>query len=475
MITKSDFLLYLEAPLHLWAKENNQLEKIVPTTYERHLMEQGKDIEELAKAFLQAFLSARYTNPEITWQRTFTDGHFQARVDALLYDPERQAYDIYEIKSSTSVKKVHKYDVTFQRLICEANIPVQNVYIVNINKEYVRQGEVDLSQLFEVVKVDAEIDKLHEEVKKCRDEAWQVVSSATPSDIQECAKPKKCPCQKLCHPELPEYPIYDLPRLNERKARDLKAQGILSISDIPEGYPFSDRQNRDVEAVKSGGPVLDIYAIQGELAKLEYPLYFLDYETYNPGVPWHDGYKPYQHMVFQYSLHVFETQDSEPIHYEYLAIDDGDPGLKLVEHLSKHIGVIGSVVVWNKAFESGRNKEMAKMYQEYSDVLLSINDRIFDLMEVFSKGYYVHPDFHGSASIKNVLPVLVQDYALKYDELPIPKGDEAMMAWVSMMKDVLSQEEVEQTKQDLLHYCELDTMAMVKNWEAIDQLVHGTS
>ena len=178
-------------------------------------------------------------------------------------------------------------------------------------------------------------------------------------------------------------------------------------------------------------------------------------------------------MVFQYSLHVFETQDSEPIHYEYLAIDDGDPGIKLIEHLANHIGEIGSVIVWNKAFEAGRNKEMAEMYPEYQDVLLSINDRIFDLMVVFSKGYYVHPDFHGSASIKNVLPVLVQDYALKYDELPIPKGDEAMIAWVSIMKGVLSQKEIEQTKQDLLHYCELDTMAMVKNWEALGQIVVG--
>jgi hypothetical protein len=92
-------------------------------------------------------------------------------------------------------------------------------------------------------------------------------------------------------------------------------------------------------------------------------------------------------------------------------------------------------------------------------------------MVVFSKGYYVHPDFHGSASIKNVLPILVQDYALKYDELPIPRGDEAMMAWASIMKGVLSQEQIEKTKQDLLHYCEMDTMAMVRNWEAIDQLV----
>ena len=105
MITKSDFLLYLEAPLHLWAKDNNQLEKVVPTSYERHIMEQGKDIEELARIFLQEFLSERYFNPDITWQRTFTDGHFQARADAVIFDPGREAYDIFEIKSSTSVKK----------------------------------------------------------------------------------------------------------------------------------------------------------------------------------------------------------------------------------------------------------------------------------------------------------------------------------------------------------------------------------
>jgi len=278
---------------------------------------------------------------------------------------------------------------------------------------------------------------------------------------------------KLCHPALPGYPIYDLPRLNERKARDLKSQGFLSLTDIPDGFPISAKQNLHVEAVKSGEPVLDINAIQGELVKLKYPLYFLDYETYNPGVPWHDGYKPYQHMVFQYSLHIFETQESEPIHYEYLAIVEGDPGVKLVEHLSNHIGNIGSVIVWYKAFEAGRNKEMAEMYPEYRDVLLNINDRVHDLMEVFSKGYYVHPDFHGSASIKNVLPVLVQDYALKYDELPIPKGDEAMIAWASIMKGVFFQEEIEKTRQDLLQYCELDTMAMVKIWETLGQIVVG--
>ena len=119
-----------------------------------------------------------------------------------------------------------------------------------------------------------------------------------------------------------------------------------------------------------------------------------------------------------------------------------------------------------KPSETGAvDKEMAARYPEYADVLFNINDRIYDLVDIFSKGFYVHPDFYGSSSIKNVLPVLVDD--LTYDGLPIPKGDEAMLAWLEIMKGALSQEEVKQTKKNLLDYCEMDTMAMVKNWEVL--------
>ena len=290
-------------------------------------------------------------------------------------------------------------------------------------------------------------------------------------EIMTCIKPNDCPCPKLCHPDLPKYPIYDLPRLNKVKTRELVANGILAIEDIPDDYPLSERQRTQVEAVKAGKAYIDLFAIKNELAKLEFPLYFLDYETFNPGMPTYDGYKPYQNMVFQYSLHVYETPKSKATHYECLITEPGDPGISLVEHLSKHIGESGSVVVWNRTFEAERNKEMAEMYPDYGDILLNINGRIFDLMEIFKQGYYIHPDFHGSYSIKNVLPVLVKDQDLSYDDLPIPKGEEAMMAWLGIMRGILSEDEIIITKKELLRYCELDTMALVKNWKALENLV----
>ena len=206
------------------------------------------------------------------------------------------------------------------------------------------------------------------------------------------------------------------------------------------------------------------------MARLEYPLHFLDYETFNPGIPVYNGYRPFQHMVFQYSLHIFDTPKSKPEHFEFIVTDPIDPGKKLVEDLAVKVREKGSVVVWNKTFEVERNKDMAEMYPQYRSILLNINERIFDLMEIFSKGYYIHRDFHGSSSIKKVLPVLAKDYELRYTDLPIPKGDEAMMAWLEIMSGVFSDQVAETVKQALLHYCKLDTMAMVKNWEALKTL-----
>lgn len=466
-LTKTDFLRYLDAPMHLWAQKNHRIE-IEPSRYEQFLMKQGEEIGILAQDFLRDTIHTSHPNYEISVEKSYSDDRFEARADVMVYDPDENTYDLYEIKSATSVKKINLYDATFQSLVCEARINLRKTYVVHTNRDYVRHGDIDLNSLFVIQDVSTEVEELKDEVRQAREDAWQVATSKSPKAILGCVKPDSCPCPNLCHPELPEYPIFDLPRLQEKKARELKGRGILAIEDIPDDYPLSARQRKQVEVVRSGEPYIDQSTIKNKLAKLEYPLHFLDFETFNPGLPPHDGYRPFQNMVFQYSLHVFDSPGSKPEHYEFLFTDPTDPGIKLVEDLAKHIGERGSVVVWNKTFEAERNKEMAALYPKYRSMLLNINERIFDLMEIFRKGHYIHPDFHGSNSIKNVLPVLAKGYDLRYADLQITKGDDAAMAWLDITSNVLSVEGAEAVKQYLLRYCKLDTMAMVKIWEALN-------
>ncbi|MCB2178594.1 DUF2779 domain-containing protein [bacterium] len=468
-LTKTDFLIYLNAPMHLWADKHDQLTETTPSLYDLHLMKQGQAVENMARDFLIDYLAENHPKAVLEFQKTVSDGPYLARLDGAVYHPDEDCWDIYEIKSASSIRKEHLYDAAFQRLVAERELNVRNTYLMHINKAFQQLGEASLEGLFQVVNVDTEIDDLRAALLTGREAAWKITSREQPAGVETCLKPGTCPCPELCHPSLPDHPIYDIPRLSAKKARELQSMGITAIEDIPADYPLSENQRRHVNVVQARQPQIDPAGIRAELENMHFPLYFLDYETFNPAVPMYAGYAPYQHMVFQYSLDVYPGVDAEPAHHEYLATEPGDPALPLVEHLLERIGEHGSVVVWNKAFEGGRNREMAALYPQYAARLENINARMYDLMEIFSKGKYVHPDFHGSASIKYVLPVLAED--LNYEGMAVSKGDEAMMAWMRLMTEPLTDEEKAQIQRDMLAYCALDTLAMVRNWQFLVNLV----
>jgi len=241
----------------------------------------------------------------------------------------------------------------------------------------------------------------------------------------------------------------------------------LAIETIPEDFPLTPIQRKKVELVKSGQPVINTQAIAKELEKLSFPLYFLDYETYSSPIPLLPGYKANQAVVFQVSVHKLD-QDGTLEHFEYLAHDFTDATRGLVAMLTQAIGPVGDVLVWYESFEKGRNKELAELHPEQSEFFLNLNERIFDLMKVFTK-HYADPNFGGSFSIKNVLPVMLPE--LTYKSLEIQNGTMALSEWEKTVNSNMTDERRQETRENLLRYCELDTRAMVELYKTLIQKV----
>lgn len=458
IITKSDYQLFQEAPLHLWVQKQGRINQI-PTEFEVHIMNQGYEVERFAREYFEKIIVNIAEGENVQFQKAFSDRQFLARTDALVFKPKSNTHDLYEIKSSSRNKPEFISDAAFQYLIVKEHIKVERIFIIHLNKDYVRHSSLNLDNLFVAEDITEKVhDCLPDVGTKMRD-ALEVATSISAEGIYHCYKPKDCPCPDLCHPELPEYSIYYIPRLTEKKKIQLLEQGILDIKDVPSNYPLNDKQRKIVEVAKASRVYIDEEAIKREFEKFEYPLYFLDYETFLSAIPLFNGYHPQQQMVFQYSLHRMDSIQGDIAHAEHLSITKEDPSISLVKQLTEDIGNTGTVFVWNKAFEMSRNKELVLIHPDYTDVLNNINGRIFDLGDFIKNGYYVHPGFKGSWSIKNVLPVMVPD--LSYSEMDIGKGDQAMMAWCKLINDELPVHEVEKTKKALLEYCKMDTFAMV--------------
>ncbi|MFW5713515.1 MAG: DUF2779 domain-containing protein [Brevefilum sp.] len=464
MLSKTDFLWYLDAPMHLWARAHDQLEEESPSLYEQHLITQGQQVESLAYQYLEEFILPEYEQGDLIWQRTYNDGKYKIRVDALIHDQQADAYDLYEIKSSTSVKKDAEMDVAFQVLLLEELLPLRKSYLLHINKGYQHGSLLDLSKFFVLEEVSERVENRRETVDAAREEAYAITRMPSPAPDFACSKPQSCPCPDLCHPGLPERPIYDIPRIG-KKAVQLREMGITAIEDIPTTFDLNIKQRKHIQAAITGQPVIDKPAVQESLEALRYPLYFLDYETFNPAVPLFRDYRPYEHIVFQYSLFVIDKPGGDAEYFECLLTEPEDPAPKIVPHLLSNLGSEGSVVVWNQVFEAYRNKDLAIHCPEYAERLLGINDRLYDLMKIFTDGHYVHPDFHGSASLKAVLPVLCPD--LRYEDLKIRQGEEAMLTWYWIVSGQISEAEKPEYESAMKAYCRLDTYGMI---EVLNQL-----
>lgn len=481
ILTKTDFKEYLLCGKCLWLKKKRP-EEYTPGEFSlflQKLIKDGYEVEEyVQKLFPEGiFVSGdketliartqellRGTKP--IFQATFqtAEGLF-AKIDILDFNAATGKWDIYEVKASseikTDLKHNHIKDVGFQTIVAEnSGVSVGDSYIIYINKEYRRAGEVDIDQLFIIENVTEQLRGEKAEVRTEIQNALAILTEDTIS-LDECSclyksHGQRCDCFFKFNPQVPEYSVHHIVQGN--KLRLLLDKDILEIKDIPEDFELTDIQHDKVVLQKTGRPIIDTEAIGQTLSQLTFPLYFLDYETYGTPVPILDGYKANQQIVFQVSVHKLEA-DGTLEHFEYLADELSGATSGLLDTLRGCIGPVGSVVVWYESFEKGRNMELAELHPEHREFLEDINRRVFDLMKIF-KADYQHPDFQGSASIKKVLPVLLP--GLSYKSLDIQNGTMALSEWEKMIKGTLSGEEIEKTKKNLLKYCELDTMAMVE-------------
>jgi len=256
--------------------------------------------------------------------------------------------------------------------------------------------------------------------------------------------------------------VTDLYKATRRLKDRLAADGIMSIQDIPPGYDgLSELNQRIREAVVNGTPFVDP-AVHEALAKCKFPLFFLDFETINPAIPLYVGTRPYDQIPFQWSIHRME-RDGSLTHGEFLHENLDDPRRPLLESMLRTLGTDGDILVYSP-FEATQLRAMREAYPEFAQPIEDVIARLVDMLPPIREHVY-HPEFHGSFSIKSVLPALVP--AMGYDDLKITDGSSATAAFVTMMKPETPESVGAALRAELLRYCRRDTEAMVELWRRL--------
>lgn len=473
-LTKTDYISFLACPQELWMSKH-QPELMPPFSEDAQFkVEQGKLIDRMAQDWFKSgiVIDGHTIDPElIDFQKSLIVKNVRAIADVVL-TVDGVLIEIFEVKAATEVKKEHYHDVAFQKMVFEkAGYKVLKCHLVHVNKHYVLGEELDLNELFVVKNISQEVRKIMPATIEKSAVAFAYLNVPLPKEKLTTLCGNKAACLYLQHyyEPLPEYSIFDIARIGSKKLLDLIDKDIWSIMDVPAGYKLSAKMREQVDVAQENKILIRESAIKNILDGLAYPFYFLDYETFSYVLPAQVGIRPYQQMVFQYSLHVIEQPGAEAVHHEYLLRSKTEPVENLIKHMKARINPEkGTVFVWNKSFEISRNKDMATDYPQHADFLLGMNELVYDLRDIFTKGLYHHPRFKGGTSLKKVLPVLCPE--LSYSDLEIQNGNTAVINWHRMTDGQLDFDEAERIFADLLRYCELDTWAMVRIWEELKEL-----
>ncbi|OGL66702.1 hypothetical protein A2856_02975 [Candidatus Uhrbacteria bacterium RIFCSPHIGHO2_01_FULL_63_20] len=479
MLTKSNFIKFLECSCQLWLVKN--MPHLLPPIdaalqrlfdegnkvdlFAKKLFPRGVEIAGFNEAGARNTAAAIAKGATVLFQPTFTGNGITCRCDILV--KRGRSWDLYEVKSSTGQKGTHVMDLAFQRICLEeSGIRVGKTFLVHVNNQYVRRGKVDPFGVLTTVNLTQEVKAALPVARTQVARAKKTLALSTKAGLdllKACSAPGSCPYLPLYAGTILHEDAYAIaPGLPRARLRELLARGVIAPKDVPPdlleslGGAAAFRRSRAKKPVVS----IDREGLAREFAELEYPLHFLDYETFASAIPDFDGYRPYQQAVFQYSLHVLRKPVGRLEHKEFLHDASTDPAKPVAAALARDIGPVGSVIVWNERFEASRNEELARLVPSLRAPLRSINERMYDLMQVVKRGLYLDSRFEGSASLKKVLPVVVP--SLSYGSLNVRNGEMAAAGWPELTHPRTSAKRKKALRRDLLAYCRLDTLAMVE-------------
>lgn len=489
MLSKSSYIRFLQCPKSLFLNTYSKELKDTLSPGQEALFDSGHNVGEIAQRLYPNGINisdAVGFNPEDTvaktkesikdGQKVIYEAYFEFEgalcgVDILVKKSKR--WYAYEVKASTEKKEPHINDIAFQYyVLINAGIDLKDFSLIHINNKYVREGDLDINQLFTTESVLEDILPLQDFVKENIAKAFVTLKNKKVPDIDigpHCSDPYDCDFGGYCWKHIPDVSVFNVIWLKSSDKFDLYNKGIIELKDIPKSYELTEDQDIQVDCFKKKKTYIDKKEIKKFLEQIRYPLYYMDFETFNPAIPPFDNTRPYQITPFQFSLHYQSSPDSELKHVDFLAEPGIDPRLAFIKKLLSLTSTPGQIIVYNKSFEGSILRKLALVYPKYAKDINERLGRLVDLMEVFKEFCYYHPDQNGSYSIKAVLPVLVPE--LSYSDLEGVHDGGMASATFEAMQAENNQETLKKMRESLLEYCKLDTLAMVKILEKLAGMV----
>lgn len=472
MVHNTNYMKCSECERHNWLVKNS------PESYEQdeaHIFMENtsKEAKELAKKLFKGGVQISEEDGLYETERALKkhtvlyDAYFENDVASCTVDImvcKNSKADIYLVKSGVNVYYFAK-ELSYQKMVLQSKgIKVKNMYLMLIDRDYVRGRKLNIKKLFKITNVN-NLDNSKNMYRRATEiGVTQGLPCEPYSEVKKYCQ--HCGFFEYCFKDLPKPNIFEISGMDFNTKLGYYNKGIISFKDFAKLEDEADKSYmKQVNCSLSNKPMVNKAKLREFLGTLKYPIGFLDFETVAPLIPEFEGHKVGELIITQFSYHVIEKEGEKPKHYEFVGDGINYPEKELCKALCNCIKENHTVLMYSP-YEKMCIKHLINKQPSFAKELDVIKKNLVDLEEPFRKKYLYHPLMQGRSSIKKVLPALYpHSRRLGYDNLDVKNGAMAVEKYLDL-KNMPRPERLIMIEK-LLNYCCMDTLAMVALLEKI--------
>lgn len=294
------------------------------------------------KMFEQTMKNLNDPNINVMYEAIFIYNDTLIMLDILVRDGDK--WRAIEVKSSLSLSETYYKDAALQYYVLNGcKVPISDMQLMYVNENYVKNGEIDINNLFVFKSVKEYVEQQLDSIDKKVNEFKNVVNLSNAPRINigtQCFTPYKCDFLGHCWKKVEKDSFLHTTAYNDKELFSLYNSGIQDNRNFKKILDPLSLEMNQIDALEQNTFYINYKNFYELIGKKTESIAFLNILFYRPAVPILDGHKPYQEVVLAFSI--LSNKDHKTINWNCLNdYSKMEEGLKiLTEELKRYEKIV---------------------------------------------------------------------------------------------------------------------------------------
>ncbi len=455
ILSKSTYIKGLQCPKALYMTKKHPYLRDKLSIEQRAKFQRGTDVGILAHEYFPGGIDmtpnsptqfprrvqetmANLSNPEVKvmYEAVFQYNDTLIMLDMLVRDGDR--WLAVEVKSSMRLSDTYYNDAALQYYVLHGcQVPLSDFCLMYLNGDYVKNGPIDVKQLFKMESVMDYVKEREAFVAQNVERMKSVVAQEHAPILNigtQCHNPYTCDFLDHCWKLIPKNSFLFTNAIDDDELFRLYFNGTNSNEKLLAQIDPNSLEAHQIEALESNSYYID-YKTLFSLSPQPKPksVAFLNLLLNRPAVPEMDGTKPYEEMILAFALNGEYEPDGVTL---WDCFDDHCRWREAIELLIEKLSQYELIVCFTP-----QNLTTTLLRHEIIQNR-EIGHKIFNLFDVLQQANFYHPKTKSGFTLQHVVEALSNEPKLfEHSRIIVEALGNELLGYQQAKEDLITENE----------------------------------